>query len=142
MATQNIDTYLHWTKPAPDQTALTFGAVSTTAVGTISPTTAVGAAPVTSATSGFECNDRRGVFNLAPVTGGGGQSAADIVAVRFLKPYPQKPGAVIVTMEALTDPDDNVIVIASDVDQYGFNILANSVLTTAENYQITYLVIP
>lgn len=141
MGTVFIDGNFHETYNR-QATALTFGAVSTTAVGTISPTTAAGAAPVTSATTGTTCTDRRGTFNLAPVTGGGAQAAGDIVGVVFAKPYEVAPSAVLVQMEPLTDPDDAVIVCASDITVAGFNILANSVLTTAENYRITYLVIP
>lgn len=123
-------------------TALTFGAVSTTAVGTISPTTAAGASPTCTAVTGTTCTDRRGTFNLNPVTGGGAQAAGDVVGVVFAKPYEVAPSAVIVQMEPITDPDDAVIVCASDITVAGFNILANSVLTTAEVYKVTYLVIP
>lgn len=128
--------------PDSRATALTFGAVSTTAVGTISPTTAAGAAPVTAATTGNTCTDRRGTFDLAPVTGGGAQAAGAVVIVKFAKPYEVIPSAVIVTMEPLTDPDDAVIVCSTAVTVAGFSVLANSVLTTAEHYRVSYLVIP
>lgn len=123
-------------------TALTFGAVSTSAVGTISPTTAAGASPTTAAVTGFTCTDRRGKFKILPVTGGGAQAAGDIVAVRFAKPYEVAPSAVICQIEGITDPTDTVQVVASDVDVNGFNILAKAVLTTAEEYRITYYVVP
>lgn len=141
MTTLHTDANYHETYNR-QATALTFGAVSTTAVGTISPTTAAGAAPVTAAITGFTCTDRRGKFSLAPVTGGGAQAAGDIVAVVFAKPYEVAPSFVSVVLEPITDPDDSVIVCASDVTVNGFNILANSVLTTAETYYISYYVVP
>lgn len=127
--------------PAPG-TSMTAGAVGVVTAGTISGTTAAGAAPTVAIPSGYSANDSRGTFDLSPVTGGGAQAAGDVATVRFVKEYTAKPGAVIVTCEAITDPDDNIICVASDVTTAGFNVLANAALTTAEVYRITYLVIP
>lgn len=127
--------------PTPG-TALTAGAVSTTAAGTISPTTAAGNAPTITFPTGFRSNDTAGTFEINPVTSGGAQAAGVIAKVRFLKPYGRIPTAVMVHMEPITDPDDAVIVCATAVTAAGFDVLANSVLTTAETYRVYYHVIP
>jgi hypothetical protein len=141
MGTIGTDNYGH-ERYDSQATALTFGAVSTTAVGTISPTTAVGASPTCAAVTGFTCTDRRGKFAVLPVTGGGAQAAGAIVVVKFSKPYAVAPSLVLVQMEPITDPDDAVIVCATSVSVDGFSVLANSVLTTAETYYVSYIVIP
>lgn len=123
-------------------TTLAGAAVSVVTAGSIAGTTAAGAAPTVAIPSGYSCNDSRGVFDLSPVTGGGAQAAGDVATVRFLKAYGATPGAVLVTCEAITDPDDNIICMASDVTQAGFNVLANAALTTAEVYRVTYVVVP
>lgn len=141
MVAVQIDSVGHEVNPGIG-TALAAAAVSVTTAGTIAGTTAAGAAPTVAIPSGFTCNDRRGVFELSPVTGGGAQAAGDVATVRFAKEYAATPGAVILTCEAITDPDDNIICVASDVNTLGFNVLANAVLTTAETYRISYVVVP
>jgi len=141
MAVQKFDAVGHEVNPGLGA-ALAGAAVSVTTAGTIAGTTAAGAAPTVAIPSGFTCNDRRGVFELSPVTGGGAQAAGDVATVRFVQPYAAVPGAVLITCEAITDPDDNVICVASDVTVAGFNVLADAALTTAEDYRITYVVVP
>lgn len=140
MVAVQVDAHGHEVNPGIG-TALAAAAVSVTTAGTIAGTTAAGAAPTVAIPTGFTCNDRRGVFSLLPVTGGGSQAAGDVATVRFVQEYAATP-YVLLHCEAITDPDDNVICVASDVNTLGFNVLANSVLTTAETYRITYFVIP
>lgn len=120
-------------------TQLTAGAVSTSAVGTISPTTAAGATPTV--TIG-DCTDRRGNFLLNPVTGGGAQAAGEVAAVRFLKPYQKPPGVILVTIENETDGNAVIAGAAADVTSDGFDLTAGAALTTAKAYRVNYLVVP
>src|SRR5581483_4494539 len=64
---------------------LTAGAVSTTAIGTIAPTTNAGATPA-------------GTFTLNPVTGGGAQAAGAVAVVTFNNGLPAVPTAILVTI--------------------------------------------
>jgi hypothetical protein len=127
---------------ASGATELTFGAVSTTAVGTISPTTSAGAAPTTSAVTGSSCTDRRGRFNLNPVTGGGAQAAGIVAKVVFSKPYAVVPASVQVNL--FNDTDDTAAVVASagNITVTGFDIVVGTALTTAKVYDVSYLVTP
>lgn len=118
-------------------TQLTAGAVSTTAVGTISPTTAAGATPTVAIS---DCTDRRGNFTLSPVTGGGAQAAGTVAKVRFVKPYTDAPGSVLVNVTNETDATTvaaGVTLLTAD----GFDI-ETTVLTTAKVYRVTYFVVP
>jgi hypothetical protein len=141
MTAVRVDGVGHETNTYPRGDELTAAAVSTTTAGTIAGTTAAGAAPTITIPNGMTCTDRRGTFNLNPVTGGGAQAAGDVATVRFAEEYAATPH-VILSCEAITDPDDNIICVASDVNTQGFNVLANAALTTAETYRITYLVVP
>lgn len=123
---------------------LTAGAVGTTAVGTIAPTTSAGATPtVTVPTTGLQCNDNRGTFELSPVTGGGAQAAGVVARVFFAKPYAVAPAAVIATCVQITDnPNVAVTLSAGNISVTGFDLLAGAALTTAKVYRISYTVQP
>jgi len=127
---------------ADGATALTFGAVSTSAVGTISPTTSAGASPTTTAVTGVSCTDRRGSFNLNPVTGGGAQAAGQVCLVRFAKPYAAVPACVLVTITNTTDTTAAIVAAANLVTVAGFDILVGTALTTAKVYIVNYWVLP
>lgn len=131
------DSYGHENEQA-GATQLTAGAVSTTAAGTISGTTAAGAAPTV--TIG-DCTDRRGNFLLNPVTGGGAQAAGTVCKVRFSKDYPDAPGSVVVSIVNETDSTSTVVAGVTLLTASGFDIMAGA-LTTAKAYRITYYVVP
>jgi hypothetical protein len=133
------DAYGHEISQTSPPTQLTAGAVGTTAVGTISGTTAAGAAPTV--TIG-DCTDRRGNFLLNPVTGGGAQAAGEVAAIRFVKPYGAAPGLVLVTVENETDGNASVASAAADVTADGFDLMVGAALTTAKAYRVNYLVVP
>lgn len=120
-------------------TQLTAGAVSTSAAGTISPTTNAGAAPTVTIT---ECTDRRGNFLLNPVTGGGAQAAGEVALIRFAQSYPDTPGCVLCTIGNETDGTSAIVASAVDVTAEGFEIEVGTALTTAKAYRVNYLVIP
>ncbi len=133
------DNYGHEVIASPAPTQLTAGAVSTSAVGTISGTTAAGAAPTV--TIG-DCTDRRGNFLLNPVTGGGAQAAGEVALVRFVRPYSKAPGAVLISIGNETDGTSAIVVSAADVTVDGFDVEVGTALTTAKAYRVNYLVIP
>lgn len=137
MGTINIDASGHEDFQAATQ--LTAGAVSTSAVGTISPTTSAGATPTVTIT---DCTDRRGNFLLNPVTGGGAQAAGEVAVVKFAKPYQRPPGCVLVTVENETDGNVAIAGAAADVDADHFDLMVGTALTTAKAYRVNYLVIP
>lgn len=141
MANEFIDANYH-NVPPQGATALTFGAVSTSAAGTISPTTSAGATPTTSAITGRNCTDRRGAFNLNPVTGGGAQAAGSVAVVKFAKEYAAIPSAVIVTIQNATDTTAAIVASANGVTTAGFNVLVGTALTTAKVYVVEYVVVP
>ncbi len=120
-------------------TQLTAGAVSTSAVGTISGTTAAGAAPTVTITN---CTDQRGNFLLNPVTGGGAQAAGEVALIRYARPYAAAPAAVLVTIENETDGTAAIVAAAADSDANGFDLEVGTALTTAKAYRVNYLVIP
>lgn len=138
------DAYGHRAAAGQAGATLTGGAVSTTAVGTIAPTTAAGASPtVTVPSSGQQCNDSRGTFDLAPVTGGGAQAAGPVVKVIFAKPYPKPPAAVVVNVVQVTDsPNVAVAAAALNISETGFDIGPAAALTTAKVYRVSYIVYP
>lgn len=136
MGTMRTDYYGHEVEDV-QATQLTAGAVSTSAVGTISPTTNAGAAPTVTIT---DCTDRRGTFLLNPVTGGGAQAAGEVALVRFAKPYPSVP-IVLVTIENETDSSTGQVVSAADVTVDGFDIEVSAVLVTAKAYRVNYVVV-
>lgn len=138
-----IDTYGHEVPPQGANVAgLTAGAVSTSAAGTISPTTSGGASPTVSLLSGVTPTDRRGSFNLNPVTGGGAQAAGQVCLVRFKQPYAAIPTAVIVTIANQTDTTAAIVASANAITAAGFDILVGAALTTAKVYLVNYVVIP
>jgi len=134
-----LDTYGHEQSNQDTATQLTAGAVSTSAVATISPTTNAGASPTV--TIG-DCTDRRGNFLLNPVTGGGGQAAGTVAKVRFVRPYGKAPGSVQLTVVNETDGNAGPAVGVISATGDGFDIVAHAALTTAKAYRIFYLVTP
>jgi hypothetical protein len=139
MATTVIeDAYGHRNPGGQAGTALAAGAVSTTAVGTIAPTTAAGATPTVTA---VVANDTRGSFTLNPVTGGGAQATGNVVVVTFAQPYGVAPSAVNCN---LFNQAGNVAlaVAATGITVAGFSIAVGTVLTTANNYTVSYVVTP
>ncbi|SRR5581483_265584 len=121
--------------------ALAAGAVSTTAVGTIAPTTAAGQSPTVTSVS---ANDTAGSFVLNPVTGGGAQAAGAVVQVTFAEPYSVTPKGVVVDMcdNAAGSSAVAISAAAQTVTTTGFTINVGSALTTAHNYFTSYIVIP
>lgn len=119
-------------------TQLTAGAVSTSAAGTISPTTSAGASPTVTIT---DCNDRRGSFLLNPVTGGGAQAAGQVAIVKFAKEYSKVP-IVVVTGVNETDTTSAIVFGASVATTAGFNVWVGTALTTAKAYRVQYVVLP
>jgi hypothetical protein len=122
-------------------TALTAGAVSTSAAGTISPTTSAGATPTVTFTTGFTCDDTSGTFELNPVTGGGAQAAGQVALVRFAKPYPKTPN-VTVSLYNHTDTTAAIVAGPGSVGPTGFDVLVGTALTTAKVYRVSYVVSP
>lgn len=124
-------------------TSLTAAAVGVTTAGSISGTTAAGAAPTVAIPTGFVCTDRAGTFDLTPVTGGGAQAAGVVATVRFANEYAATPAAVLVTLHNTSaTPDVPIVTAAADVNTQGFSILTAAALTTATAYRVTYHVAP
>jgi hypothetical protein len=121
-------------------TQLTAGAVGTTVAGTISATAAAGAAPTITA---IAASDQHGVFTLNPVTGGGAQAAGVTVEVRFVTPYTVAPTMVSVHGANITvaAAPTALALYVSAITVNGFSI-TTELLTTANNYRITYDVQP
>jgi hypothetical protein len=134
------DAYGHDT-PTSQPTALTAGAVSTTAIGTIAPTTAAGAAPTVTAVS---ATDEAGNFVLSPVTGGGAQAAGAVVLVTFAQPFSAIPKGVNVSIcdNAAGANAVAVSAAAQTVTAASFTINVGAALTTAHTYYVTYIVKP
>lgn len=142
MPVQQIDSLGHEVRPAPS-TTLTAGAVGVVTAGSISGTTAAGAAPTVAIPTGFVAHDRAGTFELTAVTGGGAQAAGDVATVRFNTEYPAVPSAVMVTLHDITaNPDVAKVVCATAVTTAGFNVNVAAALTTATVYRTSYVVIP
>jgi len=116
---------------------LAAGAVSVVTAGTISGTTAAGAAPTVAV---IEASDRRGQFTLSPVTGGGAQAAGVTATVRFLQGYGDAPIAVLVCV--VNDTDQTAVAAgATLVTGDGFGVMT-TILTTAKVYRVSYVVVP
>jgi len=112
-------------------------AVGVVTVGTIAGTTAAGAAPTVAI---VECSDRRGQFTLSPVTGGGAQAAGVTATVRFLQPYGDAPITVLVNV--VNDTASTAVACGPTlVTGDGFGIMT-TILTTAQVYRVSYVVIP
>lgn len=135
----NLDSYGHEQANQGTATQLTAGAVGVVTAGTISGTTAAGAAPTV--TIG-DCTDRRGNFLLNPVTGGGAQAAGEVATVRFVRAYGAPPSCVLVTVENETDGNLASTCAAADVTADGFDLMVGAVLVTAKAYRVNYIVIP
>jgi hypothetical protein len=135
---QVLDAYGHErrnTQPA----ALTAGAVGTTAIGTIAPTVAAGAAPTVTFAAGQEALDMFGTFTLNPVTGGGAQAAGEVVGVYFRNPLPRVPRAILCTI--IDDAMGAAIACgATTILATSFQISVGVALTTAHTYTIVYRV--
>lgn len=139
------DTYGHVQQNTNNSAAnLAAGAVSTTAIGTIVPTTAAGANPTVTFGTGQRATDMAGSFTLNPVTGGGAQAAGAVAQVFFANAFEVAPAAVVV------DGCDNaagasgvaISVAAQSITATGFTVNVSAALTTAHNYTITYSVAP
>lgn len=139
------DAYGHITPVGigPQGAALTAGAVSTTAVGTIAPTTAAGASPTVTFGTGQAANDVAGTFTLSPVTGAGGQAAGAVALVTFANPYSAVPKAVIVNIVDNAAGSSMVAVAASSasITAASFTVNVAAGLTTAHTYTVSYSVV-
>jgi len=132
------DAYGHF--PPSTGTALTAGAVSTTAVGTIAPTTAAGASPTVTFGTGQTATDIAGTFTLNPVTGGGAQAAGAVAVVTFANGLPALPKAILVTIYDQANAAA-IAAAATSISCAGFSVSVGVALTTAHNYTITYEVV-
>lgn len=123
---------------------LTAGAVSTTAQGTIAPTTAAGATPTVTFGTGQRATDMGGSFTLNPVTGGGAQAAGAVALVTFAQAFEVPPAAVNVDMcdNAAGASGVAVTVSAQSVTASSFTVNVGAALTTAHNYSVQYSVTP
>jgi hypothetical protein len=118
--------------------AMAGAAVSTTTAGTIAGTTSAGAAPTVALPTGFTATEKRGTFELSPVTGGGAQAAGIVATVRFTTALSAKPN-VIVQMNNVTDTTGAIVVSAINQATTGFDICVGTALTTAKVYRISYV---
>lgn len=123
---------------------LTAGAVSTTAQGTIAPTTAAGATPTVTFGTGQAACDMAGSFTLNPVTGGGAQAAGAVAEVFFAQAFETVPKGVIVNIcdNAAGTAGVAVTAAAQSVTAASFTVNVAAALTTAHNYTVSYVVIP
>jgi hypothetical protein len=119
-------------------TAMAGAAVGVTTAGTIAGTTSAGAAPTVAIPSGFTATEKRGTFELTPVTGGGAQAAGIVATVRFTSSLAVKPN-IIVQMNNVTDTTGAIVVSAINQAVTGFDICVGTALTTAKVYRISYV---
>jgi len=138
MTTQHVDVYGHVSTP-PGENALAVGLISTSAAGTIVPTTSAGASATTSA---VDASDNAGNYTLNAVTGGGAQAAGETSHVYFAQSFRKAPKAVIVQCMDITTASTpvNVPAYATSITSAGFAVTTPA-LTTAHAYQIVYHVI-
>jgi hypothetical protein len=137
------DAYGHVPASTNNQAAaLAAGAVSTTAIGTIVPTTAAGAAPTVTFAAGQRANDTAGTFVLSPVTGGGAQAAGAVAQVFFANPYEIAPASVVVGVcdNAAGASGVAVASAAQSITTTGFTVNVSAALTTAHTYDVSYAV--
>jgi hypothetical protein len=127
---------------SPLSANLTAGAVSTTAAGTIAPTTNAGASPTVTFATGQVANDDGGSFTLNPVTGGGAQAAGAVAVVTFSNAYPATPKCVLVTINDQAAGTAPAAAAAVSVAATGFSVAVGSALTTAHSYTVQYVVVP
>jgi hypothetical protein len=118
---------------------LTAGAVSTTAQGTIAPTTAAGASPTVTFGTGQIAKDQAGTFTLSPVTGGGAQAAGAVAVVTFANGLPNVPTAIIVEIYDQANAAA-IAAAATSISAAGFSVSVGVALTTAHVYTVTYYV--
>jgi len=119
--------------------AMAGAAVGVVTAGTISGTTSAGAAPTVALPTGFTATQRRGTFELTPVTGGGAQAAGIVATVRFTTALPGKP-VVALTGNNVTDTTGAIVFSAINCATTGFDVCAGTALTTAKVYRINYVV--
>lgn len=129
------DAYGHY--PPLAGPALAAGAVSTSAAGTIAPTTGAGQTPTVTAVSAV---DQAGSFTLNPVTGVGAQAAGAVALVTFANPLPAVPRVILVTIYDLAN-GAAVAAAAISITTSGFQVAAGVALTTAHNYLVCYEVV-
>lgn len=122
--------------------ALAAGAVSTTAIGTIVPTTAAGASPTVTFGTGQAAYDQAGTFTLNPVTGGGAQAAGAVAQVFFANAFEAAPASVVVGVvdQAAGSGAVAVAAAASTITATGFTVNVGTALTTAHSYTVSYTV--
>jgi hypothetical protein len=121
-------------------TTLTASAVGVVTAGTIAGTTAAGAAPTVALATGVVANDRRGVFTLTPVTGGGAQAAGAVATVRFAQEYPVAPAVSLNLTNTTANPQVPILATAGSITTAGFSVVTAAALTTATNYTCSYTV--
>jgi len=123
---------------------LTAGAVSTTAIGTVVPTTAAGASPTVTFGTGQRATDMAGTFTLNPVTGGGAQAAGAVAQIFFANSFEVAPAGVTVGVvdQAAGASAVAVAAAASTITATGFTVNVSAALTTAHNYTVSYIVAP
>lgn len=119
--------------------ALTAGAVSTTAAGTVAPTTNAGATPTVTFATGQSANDNYGSFTINPVTGGGAQAAGAVAVVTFANPYGKAPSCIMVNVLDDAGPV-SINAKATSITASGFSV-SSPILTTAHTYTVTYQVL-
>lgn len=118
--------------------AMAGAAVGVTTAGTIAGTTAAGAAPTVALPTGFTATQKRGTFELTPVTGGGAQAAGVVATVRFTTALSAKPN-VIINGHNATDSTSAIVFSVINAATTGFDICVGTALTTAKVYRISYV---
>lgn len=120
--------------------AMAGAAVGVVTAGTISGSTSAGASPTVALPAGFTATQKRGTFELTPVTGGGAQAAGIVATVRFTTALAVKP-EVILTGHNVTDTTSAIVFTAINCATTGFDVCAGTALTTAKVYRINYVVV-
>ena len=115
---------------------------TTTAIGTVAPTTAAGASPTVTFGTGQAAYDSADTFTLNPVTGGGAQAAGAVVQVFFANAFEAAPASVVVGVvdQAAGSGAVAVAAAASTITATGFTVNVGSALTTAHSYTVSYTV--
>lgn len=131
---QIYDAYGH--EPQASGPLLTAGAVSTTAVGTIAPTTGAGAAPTVTLPT---ATDLGGQFVLSPVTGGGAQAAGAVAIVTFANSLPALPRTIVCTIYDQAN-GAAVAAMATLITATSFSFSVGVALTTAHVYTCAFMV--
>jgi hypothetical protein len=135
-----IDAYGHDMTGIQGFPAMTAGAVSTSAAGTIAPTTAAGNSPTVTFATGQQSCDQQGAFTLNPVTAGGAQAAGAVAVITFFQSMPIVPHAILCTI--YDDANAAAIVAkATSITANGFSFSVGVALTTAHTYTCVYHII-